>query len=85
MSAVQPGECVVISRDYLVWRAASLLKLARSLNDPAVAGSLVEKAADLKSRLDDQLDDTTLEDRSPRPPDVEFPLQPSRRQLIQRH
>jgi len=72
MSAQYSRERVVISRDYFVWRAASLLKLASSINDPEVAGSLVEKAADLKS----QLDEATPQDRSSRPPDVEFPLQP---------
>ena len=67
------GESVVIGRNYLTWRAATLLKLARSIRDPEVAGALVEKAADLKS----QLDQANLPDLSPRAPDVESPSQPS--------
>ena len=67
------GECIVVGRNYLAWRAENLLKLAKSISDPNVAGALVEKAADLKS----QLDQADLPDRSPRAPDVEEPPQPS--------
>ena len=63
------GESVVLGRNYLTWRAATLLKLAQSIRDPNVAGALVEKAADLKS----QLDQANLPDLSPRAPDVESP------------
>ena len=66
------GICVVLGRNYVTWRAAILLKLAQSISDPNVAGALVEKAADLKS----ELDQTNLPDHSPRPPDVELPIRP---------
>lgn len=59
----------MIGRNYFAWRAENLLKLAQSIRDPNVAGALVEKAADLQSRLD-QADPP---DRSPRAPDVELP------------
>jgi hypothetical protein len=67
------GKYIVLGRNSLTWRAATLLKLARSIRDPNVAGALVEKAADLKS----QLDQTNPPDRSPRAPDVEIPTPPS--------
>jgi hypothetical protein len=60
----------VAGRNYLTWRAASLLKLAKSISDPTMAGALVEKAADLKS----ELDQANLPDLSPRAPDVEPPI-----------
>jgi hypothetical protein len=63
----------VVSRNYFTWRATTLLKLAKSIRDPAVAGALVEKAADLKS----ELDQANLPDLSPQAPDVEFPIRPS--------
>jgi hypothetical protein len=70
MDAQQQGEQVVLGRNYLIWRAATLLKLAKSITDPHVAGALIEKAADLKS----QIDQATPPDKSPRAPDVEFPV-----------
>ena len=63
----------MLGRNSLTWRAATLLKLAKSIRDPDVAGALVAKAADLKS----QLDQANPPDKSPRAPDVEFPAQPS--------
>jgi hypothetical protein len=66
------GERVVLGRNSFTWRAATLLKLAKSIRDPHVAGALVERAADLQS----QLDQANPPDKSPRAPDVEFP-QPS--------
>lgn len=68
--ARQQGELIVVGRTSLMWRAATLLKLARSIRDPSVAGALVEKAADLQS----ELDQTNPPDCSPRAPDVELPL-----------
>ena len=65
--------CVVVGRNYFTWRAASLLKLAKSISDPHLAGALVEKAADLKARLDQ----ANPPDQSLRAPDVEFPERPS--------
>ena len=34
--------------------AATLLKLAKTSSDPAVAAGFVERAADLKERMDDE-------------------------------
>jgi hypothetical protein len=73
MHAQHQGERVVLGRNYLIWRAATLLKLAKSISDPHVAGALIDKAADLKS----QLDQASPPDKSPPAPDVEFPTQPS--------
>jgi len=73
MPAQHQGEQVVLGRNYFMWRAATLLKLAKSISDPNVAGALVERAADLQS----QLDQANPPDKSPRAPDVEFPPPPS--------
>jgi len=47
----------------------TLLKFAKSTNDPNVAAALIEKAADLKSKVDE----STLADPTPLAPDVEPP------------
>jgi len=57
----------VVGRQYLTRQATTLLKFARTVTDPNVAAGLVEKAADLKS----QVDDPNRSDKSPRAPDVE--------------
>ena len=57
----------MISRNYFVRQAATLLRFAQSTHDPNVAAALVEKAADLKS----QMDATSLpSDVTPLAPDV---------------
>jgi hypothetical protein len=50
-------------------QATTLLKFANSTTDARLAAVLVEKAADLKS----QVDETMLPDQSPQAPDVEPP------------
>jgi hypothetical protein len=57
----------VIGRQYLVRQAQTLLKFATSTKNPDLAAVLVDKAADLKS----QLDESGIPDRTPRAPDVE--------------
>jgi hypothetical protein len=57
----------VVGREYLTRQATTLLKFARTVTDPNVAAGLVEKAADLKS----QVDEPNHQDKSPRAPDVE--------------
>jgi hypothetical protein len=57
----------VVGKQYLVRQAALLLKLAKSTSDPQVIAGLVEKAADLKSQVDDAAD------LSLQAPDVESP------------
>jgi hypothetical protein len=58
----------VIGRLYFTRQAATLLKFARSTNDPQLAAVLIEKAADLKSQVDDAI---PAPDKSPRAPDVQ--------------
>lgn len=60
----------VIGKRYFARQAATLLKFARSTNDPKIAGALIEKAADLKSRSDQEL---SLADATPLAPDIEPP------------
>jgi hypothetical protein len=42
----------VLSRDYFVRQVAALLKFAKETTNPQLAAVLIEKAADLKSRVD---------------------------------
>jgi hypothetical protein len=57
----------VIGRQYLVRQAETLLKFATSTRNRDLAAVLVDKAADLKS----QVDESGIPDRTPRAPDVE--------------
>ena len=57
----------MIGRLYFVRQAATLLKFAKSTANPELSAVLIEKAADLKSRMDE----STAKDRSLRAPDVE--------------
>jgi len=43
----------VIGRDYFTAEAETLLELAKSAADPQVAASLIERAADLKTLVDE--------------------------------
>jgi len=45
----------------------TLLKFAKSTNDPNVAAAFIERAADFKSKIDE----STLPDPTPLAPDVE--------------
>jgi hypothetical protein len=58
----------VIGKDYLTRQAAILLKFAKATTDPKVAAGLIEKAADLKSRVDAP---GAPSDRSPSAPDIQ--------------
>jgi hypothetical protein len=65
------GSCVgnaVISRNYFTRQATTLLKFAQSTSDPNVVAGLVEKAADLKSRVDET---SPPPDQGSRAPDIE--------------
>jgi hypothetical protein len=57
----------VVGRSYFTRQATTLLKFAKSTNNPDLAAVLIEKAADLKS----QVDETMAPDPSPLAPDVE--------------
>ena len=59
------GKFIVAGKEYLTRQAATLIKLARAVTNPQVAAGLIEKAADLKSQVDEKID------RSPRAPDVQ--------------
>jgi hypothetical protein len=57
-----------IGRQYFTQQAKTLLNFARSTTDPGMAAALIEKAADLKSRVDETL---PADDWAPLVPDVE--------------
>jgi hypothetical protein len=63
----KPETTKVVGRHYLTRQATTLLKFAKTVTDPNMAAVLVEKAAELKS----QMDESNLPDKSPRAPDVE--------------
>jgi len=66
----------VVGRSYFTRQATTLLKFAKSTSNPDLAAVLIEKAADLKS----QVDETMPPDPSPLAPDVE-PVHQSRPHL----
>jgi hypothetical protein len=53
---------------YIVRQIATLLKFAKTTSDPSVAAAVVEKATNLKDRIDETL---PARDLGPRAPDVE--------------
>jgi hypothetical protein len=55
----------VAGKEYLTRQATTLIKFAKATADPQVVAGLVDKAVDLKSKLDEP-----RIDRSPRAPDV---------------
>ena len=57
----------VLGRPYFARQVATLLKFAKLTSNPALAASLVERAADLKA----QIDSDKRPDASVAPPDVE--------------
>jgi hypothetical protein len=57
----------VAGKQYLVRQATTLLKFAQTTTDPKLAAGLLDKAADLKSKVD------TAPDQSPLAPDIEPP------------
>jgi hypothetical protein len=60
------GNKIVARKDYLTRQATTLIKFAKATTDPQVVAGLVDKAANLQSKVDEQ----TI-DRSPRAPDVQ--------------
>lgn len=56
----------MIGKEYFVRQAAILLGLAKATTDPKISAAMLDKAADLKS----QVDEPAIE-RSPRAPDVQ--------------
>ena len=64
------GGKTVIGREYFMRQAAILFKFAKVTKDPTISAALLEKAADLKSQVDEQGARPGL---SPLAPDVEPP------------
>ena len=58
----------MINREYFARQAETLLKLAKSISNPELAGALVELANNLKTRLDET---GPPPDIGPRAPDVQ--------------
>jgi hypothetical protein len=52
---VKAGKISVIGRNYFAHQAETLLKMAKATTDPRVAAVLIEKAADLKSQVDEAI------------------------------
>jgi hypothetical protein len=69
-SEYQAGNPSVIGRHYFTRQAAILFKFAKATSDPKVAAALMEKAADLKLRVDEP---NARPDPTPPAPDVEPP------------
>jgi hypothetical protein len=65
------GSTVVVDRAFLKEQAIILLKFAKTVSDPKVSAALIEKAAELKDRVDDTVELEPHRDRSPKAPDVE--------------
>jgi len=59
--------CIVLSRDYFVCQVTTLLKFAKATTNPQLAAVLIEKAADLKSQVDES---NTMPDPTPQAPDA---------------
>ena len=59
---------MAVGRQYVKRQAAMLLEFAKLTHNPKLAATLIERAADLKSQLDQT---TPPPDMSPHPPDVE--------------
>jgi hypothetical protein len=67
---VNHRKAAVISRRYLRRQASTLIKFAKSTNDPELAAVLVVKAANLASQVDERMPPL---DAGLRAPDVESP------------
>jgi hypothetical protein len=57
----------MLSRDYFVSQVTTLLKFAKATTNPQLAAALIEKAADLKS----QVDESTTPDQTSQAADVQ--------------
>jgi hypothetical protein len=62
------GFIVVLDRAYFVRQIQTLLTFAKSTSDPAFAAFLLDKAVDLRSRVEEA---PPARDLGPRPPDVQ--------------
>ena len=64
------GEIEVIGKEYFVRQAAILFGLAKTTTDPKISAALLDKAADLKSQVDEP---GAPPDLTPIAPDIEPP------------
>lgn len=64
------GENAVIGKQYFVRQAAILFGIAKATRDPQMSAALMDKAADIKSKVDEA---APPRDLSPLAPDVERP------------
>jgi hypothetical protein len=64
------GKIHVIGKAYFVRQAAILFRFAKATSDPRISAALMEKAADIKLRVDEP---AASSDLTPRAPDVEPP------------
>ena len=60
----------MIGKQYFVRQAAILFGIAKATKDPKISAALMDKAADIKSKVDEL--DAPL-DLGPQPPDMERP------------
>jgi hypothetical protein len=65
------GKIQVIGKAYFVRQAAILFRFAKATKDPKISAALMEKAADLKLRVDDPA--VVSRDLTPLAPDIEPP------------
>jgi hypothetical protein len=68
-AGIATGITIVIGSQYFLRQAATLLEFARSTNDPKLAATLIGKAADLLSQIDES---SARQDPSPQPQDVQI-------------
>ena len=64
------GENTVIGKQYFVRQAAILFGIAKATKDPEMSAALMDKAADIKSKVDEP---GRPRDLTPLAPDVEPP------------
>jgi hypothetical protein len=67
-AGTQRGRTMAVGRHYVKRQALMLLEFAKLTHDPKLAATLIERAADLKSKLDQT---APPPDMSPHAPDVE--------------
>jgi hypothetical protein len=61
----------VIGKAYFVRQAGILFRFAKATKDPKISAAIMEKAADLKLRVDDPA--AASRDVTPRAPDIDPP------------
>jgi hypothetical protein len=64
------GKIHVIGKAYFVRQAAILFRFAKAIKDPQISAALMEKAADIKLRVDDPVATCDL---TPQAPDFKPP------------